>query len=56
MKVLEKKYSKINIINLKNSVNYNNDMELLTKISQAKKWKFISFENSYNNWLKKLKF
>ena len=51
MKMLEKKIHNIILNN-----EYWNDMELLVKISEAKKWKFIDFETSYNNWLKKLKF
>ena len=54
MKIAEKTLfkTKKSILN----TNYSNDMELLTKISEAKAWKFYNFETSYNNWLKKLKF
>ena len=52
MKTLEKK----SIKNKMNILNYNNDVELLVKISESTNWKFYDFETSYNNWLKKLKF
>lgn len=37
-------------------ITYINDIDLLKKITLAKEWKFCSFEESYKNCLKKLKF
>ena len=56
METLEKKSIKNKINTLNYDINYNNDVELLVKISESTNWKFYDFETSYNNWLKKLKF
>ena len=55
IKIIEKKSSKI-IKNKTKTNSFSSDMELLSKIWEAKSWNFYDFNTSYNNWLKKLKF